>query len=571
MTLHWSLSLLALSATLHLTAAEIADSVYFNGNVVTVSESQPAAQAFALRNGRFLAVGSNSDMEKLSGPSTTRVDLHGQTVVPGLIDSHTHPIGAALSEREGTIPTFHSLNDVFAYVERLAAHTPPDQTIHVPKVYASRLKERRYANRYELDRAAPGRVVLLDTGYNAVLSSKALEKAHISKETPNPKNGRLIRDENQVPTGLILGAPQLWQFLRPAPVITDHDRAIALGKMQKSYNSVGITSTVDRGIGPEGFRAYQLLRNSGGITVRTNLTYLISGTGTPEQVVQRMEAIPVITGFGDEWMRVGAIKVVADGGVLLGTAYLREPYGEKTEVYGYHDPSYRGELDVPGPNLIAMARAANRMGWQMTAHTTGGGATDLLLDAYEAADREHSIVGRRFTVTHGNFPDERAIARAKKLGVVFDCQPAWMHIDAAVLQSVFGEERMRFFQPFRSMIDAGLIVAGGSDHMVRFDPKEAINPYHPFFGMWMAITRKLTDGSVFHPEQSVTRMEALRMWTWNGAYMMFEEKEKGSIEPGKLADFTVISKDYLKCPVDEIKNISAVMTVVGGKVLYRAQ
>jgi hypothetical protein len=146
-----------------------------------------------------------------------------------------------------------------------------------------------------------------------------------------------------------------------------------------------------------------------------------------------------------------------------------------------------------------------------------------------------------------------------------------MHIDAAVLQSVFGEERMRFFQPFRSMIDAGLIVAGGSDHMVRFDPKEAINPYHPFFGMWMAITRKLTDGSVFHPEQAVTRMEALRMWTWNGAYMMFEEKEKGSIEAGKLADFTVISKDYLKCPVDEIKNISAVMTVVGGKVLYRAQ
>ena len=201
---------------------------------------------------------------------------------------------------------------------------------------------------------------------------------------------------------------------------------------------------------------------------------------------------------------------------------------------------------------------------------TTAGATDALLDAYEAADREKSIRDRRFTVTHGNFPDERAIARAKKLGVAFDCQPAWHHLDGAALKDVFGPARTAQFLPFRSMLDAGLVVAGGSDHMLRFDSRQAINPYNPFFGMWMAITRKTADGAVLHPEQGVTRMEALRMWTLNGAYLSFEEKIKGSIEKGKLADMVVISKDFLNCPVDEIKDIEAITTIVDGKVVFQS-
>ncbi len=257
-----------------------------------------------------------------------------------------------------------------------------------------------------------------------------------------------------------------------------------------------------------------------------------------------------------------------DGGILIGTAYLREPYGEHTDVYGYHDPDYRGVLAVPRENATEIARAANELGWQMTAHVTGGGSLDVLLDAYEAADRERSIRDRRFTVTHGNFPDERAIARAKKLGVVFDCQPAWHHLDAPALKDVLGPERMAHFLPLRSLFNAGVVVAGGSDHMVRFDPRLATNPYHPFFGMWMAVTRQAVDGAVVNPEQRVTRLEALRMWTLNSAYLSFEEKSKGSIEPGKLADLIVISKDFLSCPEDEIKNIETLLTVVDGKVVY---
>jgi predicted amidohydrolase YtcJ len=146
----------------------------------------------------------------------------------------------------------------------------------------------------------------------------------------------------------------------------------------------------------------------------------------------------------------------------------------------------------------------------------------------------------------------------------------WHHLDAPVLKGVLGEGRMADFLPFRSLFDAGVIVAGGSDHMIRFDPRQSINPYHPFFGMWMAITRRTSDGTVINPEQCITREQALRMWTWNGAYLSFEEKSKGSIEPGKLADLVVITKDLLTCPVDEIKEIESLLTVVDGREVYRS-
>jgi predicted amidohydrolase YtcJ len=218
-----------------------------------------------------------------------------------------------------------------------------------------------------------------------------------------------------------------------------------------------------------------------------------------------------------------------------------------------------------------MAQAANELGWQMTAHTTGGGATDLLLDAYEATDRVRSIRGRRFTVTHGNMPDRRAIERARNLGVAFDVQPAWLHLDGSVLKDIFGPERMSHFLPLRDLTDAGIVVAGGSDHMIRFDPRSATNPYHPFFCMWMAITRKTAAGEVIHPEQRVSRMEALKMWTWNGAYLAFAENEKGSIAPGKLADMAVISKNLMTCPEDEIQTIEALKTIVGGRIVFDGQ
>jgi hypothetical protein len=546
-----------------------ADTIYYNGSIVTMWADHPVVEAVAIRGDRFVAAGTTADVRKAAGPSTRQIDLRGRTVLPGLQDSHTHPIAAALSEQDGPVPVMHSIPEILAYIRKLAAVTPPDRVILVPKIYSTRLAERRYPNRDELDQAAPGRAAMTDNGYASALNSAALHELGIGHDTPEPPNGKILRDDKGEPTGVILGAPQLLGSLRQSKPPTHADMVWALKAMQKAYNEAGVTSTIDRSQGPAGFRVYQELRQQNQLTVRSTVTYLITGHGTPDSVRQEIERIPFVTGLGDDWFRVGPIKVVADGGILIGTAYLREPYGENTAVYGYHDPQFRGVLSVPRENLIEMARVANRLGWQMTAHTTGGGATDALLDAYEAADRDRPIADRRFTVTHWNFPDARAIERARRMGVAFDSQPAWLHLDGAALKAVFGPVRIRDFLPLRSLFQAGVVVAGGSDHMIRFDSRNAINPYNPFFGMWMAITRKTTDGAVMGPDQTVTREQALRMWTLNGAWLAFAENNKGSIEPGKLADMVVISKDYLHCPVDDIKDIEALSTIVGGREVYR--
>jgi predicted amidohydrolase YtcJ len=484
------------------------------------------------------------------------------------VESHTHPIGAALSEQDGPVPVMNSIAEIQAYIKKQAAVLPADRLIFVPKIYPSRLKDRRYPNRYEIDQAAAGREAMCDNGYASVLNSRLLAKLGITRDTPQPANGKIIKDDRGEPTGLILGAPQLLSPLRRSRAETHADRVRGLKQMQQAYNRVGITSTIDRGQGPDGFHAYQELHRKRELTLRSYVTYRISGQGTPKQIRQEIERIPFVTGFGDDWLRVGSLKTVVDGGILIGTAYLREPYGQNTQVYGYVEPDYRGVLYVPRENVFEMAKTAAELGWQMTAHTTGGGATDLLLDAYEEANKTIPLKDRRFTVTHVNFPNQQAIERAKRLGVVFDSQPAWHHLDGPVLKDVFGPERMKHFLPLRSLFDAGVVVAGGSDHMIRFDSRNAINPYHPFFGMWMAITRQTVDGAVLNPEQRIDRKQALQMWTLNGAYLAFEEKIKGSIEPGKLADLIVIDRDYMSCPVDQIKDIEVLLTVVDGKVVH---
>lgn len=549
-------------------SAQTPDTIYYNAHVITMAAGQPSAQAVAIRGDRFTAIGGNDAVLKTAGPQTRKIDLGGKCIVPGIIESHVHPIGAALSEIDGPVPLLHSIPEIQAYIREQAKKLPPDRLIFVPKVYSTRLAERRYPTHVELDSAAPGREAMLDNGYASVLNSALMRKAGITRDTPQPANGRIAKDAKGEPTGLILGAPQLLKGFRGSRSYTEKDRLWALKSMLARYNSVGITSIYDRSEGPEGFRAYQSLYKAGGLTARSTVTYLISAAGTPAQVRQEIEHIPFVTGWGDDWLRVGTLKAVVDGGILIGTAFLREPYGSHTEIYGFVDPTYRGVLSVPRENLFEMAKTANELGWQMTSHTTGGGATDMLLDAYEAADKIASIKDRRFTVTHGNFPNPAAIARAKKLGVIFDIQPFWLYLDGPAIKDVFGPARMKDFQPLRSLIDAGVVVGGGSDHMIRFDPREATNPYHPFLGMWIATTRKTVDGTVVNPEQRISRMEALKMWTWNGAYLMFAEKEKGSIQTGKLADLVVLSKDYGTCPEDEIKDLEALRTVVGGKVVY---
>ncbi len=542
-----------------------ADTLYYNGKIITMWEERPVVESMTVASGRVLDVGTTQIVGRKTGPRTRQVNLQGRTVLPGLIDSHVHPIKAALAEADGEIPVLRSFEAVRRHIE---AQPAGEGLIFVPKVYSTRLRERRYPDRWEIDEYASDRPVLLDNGYAAVLNSAALELAGVSADTPDPANGKLVRNDAGEPTGLIVGARQLVAPLLEARTYSHAEMVAALAAMQSAYSMAGLTSVIDRSQTAAGFRAYQDLWEQGKLQVRTSVTRVVNAERPVEQVLREIEGITAVTGHGDEMFRVGSLKVVLDGGILLGTAFMRAPYGQNTQVYGFEDPEYRGELRIRPRDLEQIVTLAARLDWQMTAHTTGGGSTDALLDAYEAVNRKVPITDRRFTLTHANFLSGDAIRRAAALGVVADMQPAWYHFDGLALAGVLGPDRMATLQPYRSIIDAGVVVAGGSDHMIKFDARESVNPFDPFLGMWIAVTRMTADGSVHNPEQRITRQEALRMWTLNAAYLTFEEDVKGSLEPGKYADFVIVDRDILTCAEDELRDARVLATVLGGRDVY---
>ena len=542
-----------------------ADTLYYNGKIITMWAERPVVESMTVSSGRVLDVGTTQIVGRKTGPRTRQVNLQGKTVLPGLIDSHVHPIKAALAEADGEIPVLRSFEAVRRHIE---AQPAGEGLIFVPKVYSTRLRERRYPDRWQIDEYAGDRPVMLDNGYAAVLNSAALELAGVSADTPDPTNGKLVRNGAGKPTGLIIGARQLVAPLLEARTYSHGQMVAALAAMQRAYSESGLTSVIDRSQAADGFRAYQDLWQQGKLRVRTSVTRVVNAERPVEQVLREIEGIGAVTGHGDEMFRVGSLKVVLDGGILLGTAYMRAPYGQNTQVYGFEDAEYRGELRIRPRDLERIVTLAADLGWQMTAHTTGGGSTDVLLAAYEAVHRTVPITDRRFTLTHANFLSGEAIRRAAALGVVADMQPAWYHFDGPALARVLGPDRMGTLQPYRSIIDAGVVVAGGSDHMIKFDARESVNPFDPFLGMWIAVTRTTADGSVHNPEQRITREEALRMWTLNAAYLTFEEDVKGSLEPGKYADFVVVDRDILTCSEDELRDTRVLATVLGGREVH---
>jgi predicted amidohydrolase YtcJ len=266
---------------------------------------------------------------------------------------------------------------------------------------------------------------------------------------------------------------------------------------------------------------------------------------------------------------VGPLKVVADGGILAGTAYMREPYGaQAASLYGLDDPGYRGFLTLPPEKIRNIMRTGHRLGWQMCAHVTGDAGVDAVLDAFEAADADRSIRDRRFTLIHAYFPTPEVALRAARLGVAVDTQPAWYYKDADALLPALGEARLRPFIGLSVWLRAGVKVALNTDHMFGLDPDASMNPYNPFLTMYVAVTRRTQGGAVIGPEHAVSREDALRMMTVNAAWLSFEERRKGSIEAGKLADFAILSDDFMACPAERIKDIRAVLTVLGGQVVY---
>jgi predicted amidohydrolase YtcJ len=252
--------------------------------------------------------------------------------------------------------------------------------------------------------------------------------------------------------------------------------------------------------------------------------------------------------------------------MLTGSAYMLQPWGV-SKIYGITDPEYRGLQFIPRDRLLPIVRTTVESGLQFTAHSVGDGAVHALLDVYDEVDRSLPVRPTRPCITHANFQSREAVQTAARLGVVFDIQPAWLFLDTRTLTAHFGYERLRYFQPLGSLFRAGTIAGGGSDHMQKIGSFRSVNPYNPFLGMQTAITRRAKDyDGRLHPEEAISREQAIRFYTINNAYLLFREDEIGSLEPGKRADFIVLDRDILTCDADRIRDTRVLQTYVDGRL-----
>jgi predicted amidohydrolase YtcJ len=566
MNMRLAAAILLTSSTL---LASDADLILYHGKIITLNSGSPISSAVAIKGGRITRVGSDQEVRgSEAGQHTTLIDLHGKCVLPGLTDAHVHPLSAGLSEYRGEIPSLASYADVQNYIRTKAKTTPKGKWIVVPRTFPTRLREMRMPTRDVLDVDAD-HPVLFDASYVWILNSLALKMNGIDRNTPNPPGGEIVKGANGEPNGILRHAESLVKGVSTGDTFTPQEKLDALEKMLQRYLAIGLTTVGDRAVTEEDVGLYQQLKASHRLPIRAVLTWRLPTAAPTADLVRTIREKPWVTNQGDEWLKFGAFKVTLDGGMTIGTAYQRQPYaGLAKQLYGLTDPADRGQLFVAPDKLLAVMRAARDKGWALTAHAQGGGAVDTLLETFEKLNAEKPIAASRSHWIHASFQSSDAIARARKIGMLADVQPAWLYFDGPALEKVFGHDGMRYFFPLRTYRNAGVVIAGGSDHMIGFAHDRAVNSYNPFLGMWISVTRKMHNGEVLYPEERITREEALQLYTTGAAYMQFNEKDRGSIEVGKLGDLVVIDRDYLTCPEDEIRQIRPLVTILDGKVVY---
>lgn len=566
-TIHLCLSLLCWTSVL---AAE-PSLILHHGKIVTVDGRFSVHEAMAIQGERILQVGSDADILKTKGAATLELDLQGKMVIPGLIDSHVHP-GAAMTEFDHPIPDMETIQQVLDYLKTRADGAKEGDWIHLSQVFITRLREQRYPTRAELDQVAPKNPVVFSTGPDASLNSLALKLSGIDRnfKITDGGPGFIEKDAQGDPTGILRSCTRYIKSRSSGKSASNKDRYRRTLELFKDYNSVGLTAVGDRDASSDAIERYRKMKENGDLTVRLSISQHIDTLGAIEKIQERIREVartPLCQ--ADPALRIIGIKTYLDGGMLTGSAYMRQPWGV-SKIYAITDPNYRGVLFIPKDRLLPIVRTAVESGLQFTAHSVGDGAVHTLLDVYEELSKEGLPVHKtRGCVTHSNFMSREAVEQAARLGVVVDIQPAWLYLDTRTLVTQFGYDRLRYFQPLHSIFAAGGMAGGGSDHMQKIGSFRSINPYNPFLGMWVTITRraKWYEGTL-HPEEALTREQALRFYTANNAYLLFRDHEIGSLEPGKLADFVVLDTDLLACPVDQILKTQPLKTYLNGKLVY---
>ncbi len=554
-------------------AAADAELILHNGKIVTVDRKFTIAEALAIQGGRILQVGSNAEVLKTRGPRTETLDLRGQMVLPGLIDSHVHPNDACMFEFDHRVPEMENIADVLTYIKGRARVLAPGEWISVSQVFITRLREQRYPTRAELDEAAPKNPVVFATGPDASLNTLALKLSKIDKDfkVTDGGPGYIEKDARTgEPTGILRSCTRYVRSQPSGRQASETDRTERLLELFKNYNAAGLTSIIDRDASPGDIERYQRLHDKDRLTLRIGISHHVGTDGATEAIQQKIRKVaehPLCK--GGPMLRIVGIKTYLDGGMLTGSAFMRQPWGV-SKIYSITDPTYRGLQFIPREKLLPIVQTTVESGLQYTAHSVGDGAVHTLLDVYEEVNRKTPIQKTRPCITHSNFMSKEAVAQMVKLGVVVDIQPAWLYLDTRTLTAQFGYDRLRYFQPLKSIFEAGGIAGGGSDHMQKIGSLRSVNPYNPFLGMATTITRKAKwyEGQL-HPEEALSREQAIRFYTINNAYLMFLEDQVGSLEAGKRADLVVVDRDLLTCPVDALGETQALRTYLDGKLVYQ--
>ena len=530
-------------------AASRADLVLLNGRVHTVDDALPRAEAFAVTQGRFVAVGRTDDVRNLVGPGTEVIDARGMTVTPGFIDAHCHPSG--VNELYGVRLDLGSIAEIQAALRAAAARRPADHWVVGFMFDDTKLREGRPLHRRDLDAAVPDHPVSVAHrgGHTNWYNSRAFALAGVTRDTPDPANGRYFRDADGTPSGKVAeGARDVFNRVGRSETFTPEQRRerarAGMRHISGLLTAAGLTSVHDAYVSRERLRAYQDAYAAGELRHRAYL--MIGGAGPYEQLRQA----GLSTGFGDEWVRIGGVKYTADGSASERTMRMSTPY------VGTDD---HGILVMSQAEIDAAVETAHRADWQVGIHANGDVTIDMVLRAYERALRAWPHPDRRHRIEHCSLVNPELVRRIRATGSI--PTPFWTYVYFhGEKWAEYGEEKMRWMFAHRSFLDAGIAVPGASDYTP--------GPFEPMMAIQSLVTRTDYRGRAWGANQRVTVAEALRIGTINGARASYEERTKGSITAGKLADFVVLDRDPHDAPPESIKDIVVRRTVVGGRTVH---
>lgn len=544
------------------------DVVYHNGKIVTLDERSSVVEAIAVQGGRIVAVGRNADIRTLANRGTELVDLEGRTVVPGLYDNHVHL-------RVGSDPNVHdwthvaSAEELYAVLREAVAKTPQGEWIQAG-LSTELMTENLLPTRTDLDRIAPGHPVALARMHVLLVNSLALELAGITAEMPDPPGGTFDRYANGELNGRVRESPAQ-KFIRAAIPPWEPEPEVARQAIRESLRSFaaqGLTSVNGGMLRPQYLRYVQDVYDRWGdelprLTMQPRIspgydTYDDLAEGIAKEIAL-IEGMSTRTGFGDDRFKLGAIKMSVDGGMTGQAAWLSESYKGR--------PGYHGVVRIPEEALYAVSQRAHDLGWQLGIHAIGDAAVASTVEVLDRVLRESPRADHRHYIHHWSInPSEDTIRKAAELDLIVAIQPNFTWSLAAYYENATEGYKLQSNNPTASLLERGIRVSYGSDGL----------PLGPFVGLYAAVTRRATEfpgstsGQVHGPEERVSIEQALRLYTQATAHMTFDGDDRGSLEPGKLADFVVVSEDIMTIDPERILHLYAVKTVVGGKVIYTA-